>query len=82
MRNLSKRLWTSKHDAEVRFNRDKHHKKELKAFQTGTHLPTTALKKRKLEKELKKFQQAEKKRRKNYEASTSRRCSAANKQTN
>ena len=75
MANLSARVWSSTHDKEVKFNREKHRKKVLAAYKTGLYVPKTASEKRRLEVSLQEHETREKKARVTYDRAIAKRSS-------
>ncbi|OLP94103.1 hypothetical protein AK812_SmicGene23913 [Symbiodinium microadriaticum] len=67
MKRLAEDMWSAEHDKELSFNRQKHHKKAIIAYNTGTYVPECPREKRKLQIDVAEHQKAEKKRRKEYE---------------
>ena len=73
MKNLSKKLWSKGHSNERSFNKRKLRQKELVAFKRGHLIPEDGRAKRLLKQDLKEFETAEKKRRREYLLSVRRR---------
>ena len=67
MKRMAEDMWSAEHEQELSFNRQKHHKKAIVAFQAGTYVPKCPREKRKLETDAAEHQKSEKKRRKEYE---------------
>ncbi|CAE7478561.1 unnamed protein product, partial [Symbiodinium sp. CCMP2456] len=66
MKRLAEDMWSAEHEQELSFNRQKHRKKAILAFQAGTYKPECPREKRKLQSDAIEHEKAEKKRRKEH----------------
>ena len=75
MANLSAKVWSSTHDKEVKFNREKHRKKVLAAYKDGLYVPKKVSEQRRLDSSLEEQASREKKARVTYDREIVKRSS-------